>query len=116
MTATERPIAEIGQQRGAAVLQVLKRYRRMTDNELAAAIKRSRSSVQGYVAGTNQLTIGIMYDFARALDVDPAVFLMEPNDALRWVIDNSPSGQEGGVDGSSTRCAGSRQFADLAAA
>jgi plasmid maintenance system antidote protein VapI len=108
MTATDEPVAEVGQRRAAQVLQALKRYRHVSDNELATALERSRSSVQGYVAGTNQLTIGLLYDFARVLGVDPAVFLMEPSDALRWAIDNNPNSRDegGGSQAALTRCYG----------
>jgi hypothetical protein len=91
MTAIDGHISESAQERSARVLRALKNYRRVTDGELATGIQASRSKVQGYVAGTNQLTIGLMYDFATMLDVDPVVFLMDPDEALRWAIDNRPN-------------------------
>jgi transcriptional regulator with XRE-family HTH domain len=91
VTAVDGQVAESARDRSAHVLRTLKGYRGLTDGALAVRINASRSKVQGYVAGTSQLTIGLMYDFAQVLDVDPAVFLMEPDEALRWTIDNRPN-------------------------
>jgi transcriptional regulator with XRE-family HTH domain len=112
MSQTETPSAEDARSRAASVLRALKGYRRMTDDNLAKAVKVSRSGVQGYMANKTQMTIGLMYDFARALDVDPVVFLMTADEALRWAIENAPNSTSS-VGGSRLRWthASPREFA-----
>lgn len=93
MSQTETPSAGYdARRRSAAVLRALKAYRRVSDEQLAVGIGASRSKVQGYMGAKSQLTIELMYDFARALGVQPVVFLMTPDEALGWVIENSPNG------------------------
>jgi hypothetical protein len=79
--------------RGAEVLSALMAYRRVNDGMLAAAVGASRTKVQGYRNGSNQLTIQLMCDFAYALNVDPFVFLMSPDEAVAWAIEHRPNGQ-----------------------
>lgn len=91
MTVVDTHDASQARERSAAVLRALKSYRGVTDSEIAVGIGASRAKVQTYTSGISQLTIGLMYDFARYLDVDPSVFLMEADEALKWTIDNRPN-------------------------
>lgn len=92
MSQIETPSAEDARSRAASVLRALKGYRSVSDGDLATAVNVSRSKVQGYMANKSQMTVGLMVDFARALHVDPVVFLMTADEALRWTIDNAPNG------------------------
>jgi hypothetical protein len=49
MSQPENQTAEDARSRAASVLRALKGYRKMTDEDLARAVKVSRSKVQGYV-------------------------------------------------------------------
>lgn len=89
------PTADEARARAAAVLRALKGYRRVSDQGLAKAAGVSRSMVQEYATNKSQLTVGLMAAFSTALHVHPKVFLMTPDDALRWTMDNSPNGVEG---------------------
>jgi transcriptional regulator with XRE-family HTH domain len=77
------------------VLRALKSYRGNSDGALALAAGMSRSAVQGYMTNKTQLNIGSMFQFAKALDVHPSVFLMTPDEAIQWAIENSPNGEDG---------------------
>lgn len=75
----------------AAVLRALKSYRGLSDGDIAQLTGLSRSGVQGYVAGDRQMTVSLMQLFADALNVKPLVFFMEPDEALGWVLTNTPN-------------------------
>lgn len=68
----------------------------MSSNDLATGLSVSRPSVQGYLAGRQQLTVTLMVSLARLLHVDPRVFFLGPDEALRWTIDNAPNEKAGG--------------------
>lgn len=92
MPGMERTTSDTGKDRAVAALQAIKAYRRLSDGEIAAAVGLGRSSVQAYMSGQRHLTIGLLYEFADVLDVDPQVFLMEPDEAIRWVLEHTPNG------------------------
>lgn len=89
MGPTKKDKAQI---RSAAVLRALKRYRALSDADVARITGLSRSGIQGYMAGDRHMTVGLMEVFAAALEVSPTVFFMEPEEALRWAFDNTPNG------------------------
>lgn len=70
----------------------LKGYRELTDGQIAAALGMSRSKVQSYTGGPTKVTAEMLAAFAAVLDVPDYVLAMEADDALRWVLDNSPNG------------------------
>jgi transcriptional regulator with XRE-family HTH domain len=79
--------------RSAAVLRQLKAYRDVSDGDLALAIGMSRSGIAGYMSAKTALDVDRMHGFARALDVEPVVFLMSPDEALRWTLEHRPNGE-----------------------
>lgn len=93
---------ESARSQAAATLRALKAYRGTSSNDLAVGLDVSRPTVQGYLAGRQQLTVTLMVNLARLLHVDPRVFFLPPDDALRWTIDNAPNGQEAGFNSADT--------------
>lgn len=84
--------------RSAVVLRQLKGYRELTDTDLAVQVGISRSAVAGYMTAKTAMDIDKMHRFARALDVEaldvePVVFLMSPDEALRWTLEHRPNGE-----------------------
>jgi transcriptional regulator with XRE-family HTH domain len=79
--------------RSAVVLRQLKGYRELTDTDLAVQVGISRSAVAGYMTAKPAMDIDKMHRFARALDVEPVVFLMSPDEALRWTLEHRPNGE-----------------------
>lgn len=80
----------------AAVLQVVKNYRRMSDAALSMRIGGaiSRAGVNMYSTGQTVLNVEKMTIFADALKVTPKIFFDTPDQALRWVLDHSPNGDD----------------------
>jgi hypothetical protein len=77
----------------AAVLRAVKAYRGFTDTVLAmrSAGEMSRAAVQHYMSGRTVLNVDKMVVFGEALAMPPKLFLGSAEDALRWVLDNSPN-------------------------
>lgn len=102
MTAT---VIDLGQRRGDVVtrtrktIDLIRAYRGLdTDAAFAEATGIPRSKIQRVTAGPTRLTIDVLAVFAAALDVDDYVLSMQPDDAMRWVIDHAPNGPDQGPD------------------
>lgn len=81
MTTDEKLYAEI--------LDALRRYRGLTISELARRLDMTRQTVSQKVLGDARITLHEVKTFAAALEVDPAVFLLDSaDDAVRWVLDH----------------------------
>lgn len=76
----------------AEVFDALKRHRKISDRRIAeiAGPAYSRSTVQARRTGETGIDGDDIGAFAYALDVDPIVFGMTPDDARQWVIENRP--------------------------
>jgi transcriptional regulator with XRE-family HTH domain len=79
--------------RSAVVLRQLKTYRELSDTDLAVVVGLSRSAVAGYMTAKTAMDVDKMHRFAQALDVEPIVFLMTPDEALRWTLEHRPNGE-----------------------
>jgi len=79
----------------AAVLRMLRNYRDLTDGQLAELTDGavSRSAVQSYASGRYPIPIDKVVILAQALRAKPELFFGTPDDALRWMLDNSPNGE-----------------------
>jgi transcriptional regulator with XRE-family HTH domain len=96
MTATVTDLTdriERSATRVRTTIRLVRDYRGLrTDDQLGAASGIPRSKVQRLVTGESKMTIEAIAAFASALDVPDYVLSMESDDALRWVMDNSPNG------------------------
>lgn len=93
---TGRAHNETVRRQAAAVLRALKAYRGLSDPKIASAVGMSPASIQAYMTNKQQLTVSLMAAFAAVLHVDPRVFFLTPDEALRWTIDNAPNEKAGG--------------------
>lgn len=80
------------EQRASLVLHRLMKHLDLNDSEVARSLAISRSTVQGKRTGTVRITIDELEAFAGALHVEPFVFFLEPDEAVRWALDNRESG------------------------
>lgn len=87
--------AQLGGQRGAArrstaprTLHVLMAALDISDIELARRLDVSRQAVHSRRTGRTSMTADDLADVATALDVDPAIMLGPPHEALRWLVEN----------------------------
>lgn len=71
------------------------RYRDLSVAGLAGHLGMTRATVNNYTSGKSRLNVEMIEGLAEALQVEPAVLLMEPDDAIRWVLDNSPNSRKG---------------------
>lgn len=95
MTATVIDLTERVQtvgQRTRATVQALKGYRNLRDADIAETLDWTRQKVQSYVNGPTKFTAEALSAFAFALRVPDHLLLLEPDSALRWVLDNAPNG------------------------
>jgi hypothetical protein len=69
------------------VLRRLKNYCDVTDAEIAEATGIPRSTVRSKMGGA-PCTVKDLAAFAAYFDVPMAVFVMSPDEALRWVLDH----------------------------
>lgn len=83
---------QVSEDQSAEVLETLRRYRSLTYEQLGQRAGMHFSSASDYARGRSQMTTAKLYQFAAALEVDPAVFLMSPEEALGWVLANRPNG------------------------
>lgn len=88
MTVKERvQTATTSAENVPAVLRRLKNYCEVTDVEIAEATGIPRSTVRSKMQGA-PCTVRDLAAFAAFFDVPLGVFVMSPDDALRWVLDH----------------------------
>lgn len=95
MTATIYSLeqrAAVAERRTRQTIKKVMGYRGLNDTSLAELVRMSRSTVQSYTGGPTQITAKVLAKFAEVLDVDDYVLMMQPDDAMRWVLDHSPNG------------------------
>lgn len=87
--------AQLGGQRGASrrssaarTLHLLMANLDVTDAELAIRLHTSRQTINSRRKGRVAMTAEDLAELAQALDVDPALFLGQPSDAVRWLVDH----------------------------
>ena len=87
--------AQLGGQRGASrrssaarTLHLLMANLDVTDAELAHRLSTSRQTINSRRKGRVAMTAEDLAELALALDVDPALFLGQPSDAVRWLVDH----------------------------
>lgn len=80
--------------RAAQVLEAIKRLRGFSDGEIADRAGLSRSAIEARRRGAKVIDVDDLERLGAALNVSPVVFLMEPIEAMRWVLDNAPSMEE----------------------
>lgn len=85
-----RPLLTEDEDQAREVLNHLSRLRGFTDARIAARAGMTRGTVQGKRSGITRIGIADAAKLAKALDVEPIVFFMTPDDAIRWVLDNRP--------------------------
>lgn len=73
------------------VLDALRRIRSLSGVRLARSAGMSRQSVSDKLMGARRITLADVGRFAKALEVEPAVFFMTPDDAIRWTLDHAPA-------------------------
>lgn len=84
--------------RARLVLRHVMGYRGMTGAELGRRVGVTRETVSAKMKGSSILSISDLHRFAEALDIEPQVFFLEPDDAVRWVLDNAPTfARQGGM-------------------
>lgn len=74
-----------------ATLTSLKRMRGFSDARLAARASMSRSAIVDRRRHVSGLKVSDLQKLAIALEVHPKVFLMDPIEAQRWVLDHAPT-------------------------
>lgn len=79
------------EERAREVMDVLKRLRGLSDGEIATKLGTNRQAVHQRRAGLTRIGLTDVVRLSEAFDVEPLVFLMEPNEAVRWVLDNRPN-------------------------
>lgn len=101
----------------ARTLDELRRYRRMSDEQLAEAAgpPYNRSTVSDRRRGKTAIDTNDMEAFGAALGVPATVFLMSAHDALMWVVEHHPNGPDYPSDQGITRSGWFADTADLAA-
>jgi transcriptional regulator with XRE-family HTH domain len=62
----------------------------MSDQDLADATGLGRSRIQTYTSGRTMMDVLVMEQLGRALGIEPGVFFMESDRAIRWVLDHDP--------------------------
>ena len=60
----------------------------VTDVELGRRLGVSRQAAHARRTGRTAMTAADMIELAEALDIDPALFLGQPSDALRWLVEH----------------------------
>lgn len=79
----------------------------VNDVELGRRLGVSRQAAHARRTGRTAMTVADMLDVAKALDIDPALFLGSPSDAVRWLAEHrreqldalEPPGVRHGGDG-----------------
>lgn len=64
------------------------RVQDLTDQKVGDRCHVSRSAIEARRAGDTRITLKDVGLLSRALDVDPALFSMEPDEALSWYAEN----------------------------
>jgi transcriptional regulator with XRE-family HTH domain len=60
----------------------------VSDTEFAQVMGVSRQTMHKRRTGRVSMTADDLHDMARALDVDPALFMGDPVDAVRWLTEH----------------------------
>lgn len=76
------------EERARQVLDAVRRVLNLTDAEVGRRLGVSYQAIQQRRTGATRMRYGDIQRIAAALDVDPAVFAMEPPDAIQWVLDH----------------------------
>lgn len=87
---------QLGGARGAArrsstaprVLELTMAVLGVNDVELGRRLGVSRQAAHARRTGRTAMTAADILEVAEALDVDPALFLGRPSDAVRWLVDH----------------------------
>lgn len=80
-------------------LHLIKSYREMSDDSISQLLGMTRSKVNSYISGPTKLTAEMMAAFAWVFRVPEQILWLDPDDALRWVLDNAPNGTDPTPDG-----------------
>ena len=88
---TGADVGDSARLRAAQVLNAVRQHRGVSEKWLADQLGIAQPTVNNYTSGRSPLTIVWMARFAETLGVDPVVFHMTPNEAIRWIIDNRPN-------------------------
>ncbi len=90
-------MAQLGGQRGAArrstaprTLHILMATLDVSDIELARRLQLSRQAVHARRTGRTAMTADDLAAVAEALEVDPAILLGPPHEAVRWLVEHQP--------------------------
>lgn len=62
----------------------------VTDAELAERLSTSRQTINSRRKGRVAMTAEDLAELAEVLGVDPALFLGQPSDAVRWLVEHQP--------------------------
>ena len=62
----------------------------VTDAKLARRLDVSRQTVHARRTGRSAMTLDDIEEVADALDVEPALFLGPPHEAVRWLVEHRP--------------------------
>lgn len=76
------------ERRAYRVLDLAMRVFDITDQVLADRVGMTRQSIQQRRKGITRMRLGDVDRFAVALDVNPLVFSLDPEEALRFFADN----------------------------
>lgn len=74
-----------------ATLVMLKKYRQLTDRAIGQMAGVSGQKIGSHCRGRGHVTERDLAMFAQIFDVPEYVLLLEPDEALRWVLDHSPN-------------------------
>lgn len=87
------PVAELtpDEDQARLVLRQLMSYRGLSGAEIARAVGVSRQMIHEKLAGKSRVSLQDIVDLCHVLNVEPQVFFMDPDAALRWVLDNGGS-------------------------
>lgn len=93
MTATQTPpqAAEQAVKQVARTLDAIRRHRHLSDQQLADRSGLSRPQVEARRNGRTPCSVSDLAKLAIALNVETATFLLERDEAVRWVLDNRPT-------------------------
>lgn len=97
--------SQLGGNRGAArrsstprVLHKVMATLDVSDAELGRRLNVSRQAIHARRTGRSSMTADDIHDVAEALNVDPAVFLGRPSEAVRWLVEHRADELDGGAD------------------
>jgi transcriptional regulator with XRE-family HTH domain len=80
--------------RSGTTLGLLLRLLDMKVTELATSVGMPRQRIDRFVHGDQEMRIGEAEDIARALDLPPTIWFIDPDEAVRFVLDQGRLGAE----------------------